>query len=269
MYAQTALPGVGPPKKVQHLTRHVHCVQSDAGVTWSVPHLPAMPVQLVSQTLGQEPRQRQHASLAGQELGVRKVPRPVATAQLALGPVVMDRLHVICAQLASGHRRKLHQGKAPVCLVMLGDGARNQEPAVSTLAWAVLVEAGPAQLVLAAALFASRDVPAPGQQLLLYKSAKCATQGTTAALELQDAVVALLELGATRAAAATAANARQAAGAVWKVPVRASCVKHAGLVGFRRQVELLRSPLVQPARKDIGGRRVVPLSAMPAQSGVR
>lgn len=93
-----------------------------------------MSAQLVRQTLGREHRRREHASLAGQELGVRKVPRPVATAQLALGLVAMDRLHVMCAQLASGHRRKLHQGKALVCLAMLDDGAQYQEPAISTLA---------------------------------------------------------------------------------------------------------------------------------------
>lgn len=131
------------------------------------------------------------------------------------------------------------------------------------------MEAGLAQLGLAAAFFASRDVPVPGQHLLLHKPARYVLEGITAALELRGAVVALLEPGAAEAAAANAADARRAAGVAWKVPVQASCVKHACLVVFRRQRELLRSPLVKPAGKDIGGMRMVPPSAMPAQSGVR
>ena len=78
------------PKKLQHPTRRVHCVQLGGGVTWSVPHSPAASAQPVHQTLSREHRRWEHASPVGQEGGVHEVPRPVATAQLALGLVVMD-----------------------------------------------------------------------------------------------------------------------------------------------------------------------------------
>lgn len=251
-HARTALPDAGVQLKAQHPTRHAHRAQLGAGVTRLEPHSLATFARLGRQTLGWGRRWLKHANLVIEELGVRKVPGHVTTALLAVGLTVLGQLHVICAQVAPGHQRKLHQVKILVCFAMLDDGAQYWEPAMSVLVLAVLVAVGPTKLVPVAVFFAARDVPVPCHQLPLRKPARFALQEITADLELQGAAAVLLEPGVARTAAAAAAAARQAAGAVWKAQARAMCAKHAGPVVFLRPKELLRSPLVKPAGKDTG-----------------